>query len=291
MKEIRVAAYCRVSKGGLEPEHSLQAQTEYYKEMIESTPQYRLVGIYAEIASGLQIKKRPQFQKLLRDCRYRKIDLIYTKSISRFARNIVDFLGVIRKMRQWGVDIIFENEHLQLSKERTEFSMSLYAAFMEEESIQKSNSIKWGLKYGFSSGTSKLANRICFGYQHDAEGNLIVEPQQAEIVRLIFTLYLEGKSLSGISKELRQRGIPSPTGRETWTSRAIDKLLSNEKYIGNVLLQKTYVSSPFTKDQEVNDGILPQFLYENNHPGIIPPEMFEEVQNERRRRSRAKRLD
>ena len=112
MKKSRVAAYCRVSKGGLEPEHSLQAQADYYKEMIESNPQYRLVGIYAEIASGLQIKKRKQFQKLLRDCRNRKIDLIYTKSISRFARNIVDFLSVIRKMRQWGVDVIFENEHL-----------------------------------------------------------------------------------------------------------------------------------------------------------------------------------
>ena len=238
MKKIRVAAYCRVSKGGTEPEHSLQAQISYYTDMIRSDPNYQFVGVYAEIASGLNVKKRAQFQKLLRDCRKKKNDLIYTKSISRFARNTVDFLVAIRQLRKLGVDVFFENEHLYLSRERTETAMSIYAAFMEEESLQKSKSIKWGLKSGFASGTSRLANRICYGYTHNESGKLIAEPQEAEIVRLIFQLYLDGMSLSGISKELRKCGVPSPTGKETWTPRAVDKLLSNEKYIGNVLLGK-----------------------------------------------------
>ena len=286
MKKIRVAAYCRVSKGGMEPEHSLQAQITYYTEMIRSDPDYQLVGIYAEIASGLNVKKRTQFQKLLRDCKKRKIDLIYTKSISRFARNTVDFLKAIRQLRKLGVDVFFENEHLYLSRERTETAMSIYAAFMEEESLQKSKSIKWGLKSGFASGNSRLANRVCYGYTHDESGKLIAEPQEAEIVRLIFDLYLGGMSLSGISKELQRRGVPSPTGKETWTPRAIDKLLSNEKYTGNVLLQKTYVPNPFSGKQEENQGKLTQFLYENNHEGIISKELFQAVQAEKQRRAK-----
>ena len=286
MKKIRVAAYCRVSKGGAEPEQSLQAQISFYTDMIRSDPNYQFVGVYAEIASGLNVKKRAQFQKLLRDCRKKKIDLIYTKSISRFARNTVDFLVAIRQLRKLGVDVFFENEHLYLSRERTETAMSNYAAFMEEESLQKSKSIKWGLKSGFASGTSRLANRICYGYTHNESGKLIAEPQEAEIVRLIFQLYLDGMSLSGISKELRKCGVPSPTGKETWTPRAIDKLLSNEKYIGNVLLQKTYVPIPYTGKQEENCGIVTQYLYENNHKGIISEEIFNAVQAEKQRRAR-----
>ncbi len=290
MKKIRVAAYCRVSKGGAEPEHSLQAQIAYYTEMIRlrSDPSYQFVGVYAEIASGLNVKKRAQFQKLLRDCRKKKIDLIYTKSISRFARNTVDFLVTIRQLRKLGVDVFFENEHLYLSRERTETAMSIYAAFMEEESLQKSKSIRWGLKSGFASGNSRLASRICYGYTHDESGKLIAEPQESEIVRLIFDLYLGGISLSGISKELQRHGFLSPTGKETWTPRAIDKLLSNEKYTGNVLLQKTYVPNPFTGAQEENQGVITQYLYENNHEGIISKELFQAVQAEKQKRAKKK---
>lgn len=164
MKKTRVATYCRVSRGGAEPEHSLQAQAAYYKEMICAAPSFQFAGIYAEIASGLNIKRRPQFRKLLQDCKKGKVDLILTKSVSRFARNTVDFLNAIRQLRSWGVDVYFESERILLSKERTDITMSIYAAFMQDESIQKSNSIKWGLQAGFASGESKLANRICYGY-------------------------------------------------------------------------------------------------------------------------------
>ena len=288
MKKTRVAAYCRVSRGGAEPEHSLQAQAAYYKEMICAAPSFQFAGIYAEIASGLNIKRRPQFRKLLQDCKKGKVDLIFTKSVSRFARNTVDFLNAIRQLRSWGVDVYFESERILLSKERTDITMSIYAAFMQDESIQKSNSIKWGLQAGFASGESKLANRICYGYMHDAEGALVPDPQKAEIVRLIFQLYLDGMSLSGISKELQKRHVPSPTGKETWTSRAIDKLLSNEKYTGNVLLQKTYVASPFTGEQEKNNGAYSQFLYENNHKEVVSQELFQAVQAEKQKRARNK---
>lgn len=288
MKKTRVAAYCRVSRGGAEPEHSLKAQADFYKEMICSTPSFQFAGIYAEIASGLNIKRRPQFRKLLQDCKKGKVDLIFTKSVSRFARNTVDFLNAIRQLRSWGVDVYFENERILLGKERTDTAMSIYAAFMQDESIQKSDSIKWGLQAGFASGESKLANRICYGYMHDADGTLVPDPQKAEIVQLIFQLYLDGMSLSAISKELQKRHIPSPTGKETWTSRAIDKLLSNEKYTGTVLLQKTYVASPFTGEQEKNNGAYSRFLYENNHKEIVSQEIFQAVQAEKQKRARKK---
>lgn len=281
----RVAAYCRVSTKEEIQQYSLESQQTYYKNLIEANLNFIFIGIYADTASALKKKNRVQFEKMIKDCKRKKIDIIYTKSISRFARNTVDFLKVIRKLKQLDVDVYFQTEQIWLKKERGEFNMAVHAAVAQEESMSKSRSIRWGLVYRFQSGMSKLANRICYGYEQDKEGNLIINEKEAENVKLIFGLYLQGYSLSGISKELRRREIVSPTGKATWTSTAIDRMLGNEKYIGQALLQKTYIPDVLDQKQKKNKGELVKYLYENNHIGIIDGVMFEAVQAERARRS------
>ena len=278
------SAYCRVSTKEELQQLSLQAQQKHYEKWVMENKDYILVGMYVDIASGLKKKGRVQFEKMLKDCKRKRVDLIVTKSISRFARNTLDFLKAIRKLKSIGVDIYFESEHIWLSKERSEMNMAIIAAIAQEESVAKSQNIKWGLVYGFASGTSKMANRVCYGYRNDEAGNLVIDSETAKNVKLIFDLYLQGYSLNKIAKELKNRDILSPTGKEEWTSTAIDKLLTNEKYIGNVMLQKTYIPD-VNQTQKKNDGMLPRYLYENNHIGIIPIEIFNAVQEERKKRS------
>ena len=281
----KVAAYCRVSTKEDIQQHSLEAQKKYYQRIIEQNPNYKFVGIYAGTSSGLRKKNRVQFEKMLRDCKRGKIDIIFTKSISRFARNTLDFLKVIRELKYIGVDIFFQNEYIWLQSQRSERDMAIHAALAQEESVAKSRSIRWGLAHSFASGMSGLANRVCYGYTNDSQGNLIIDAEKAENVKLIFSLYLNGYSLSKIAKELNAKGILSPTGKETWTSMTIDKILTNEKYAGNVILQKTYIPDVLKQKQKKNDGEIARYLYENNHVGIIDPAMFEAVQEERNRRT------
>lgn len=280
----RVAVYCRVSNDLDEQRNSLIAQQEYYNNVISKNDDCILVGIYSDIGSGVNKKKRVQFNKLIKDCRKGKIDIIVTKSISRFARNTMDFLAVIRMLKELNVDIYFENEKVRLSKERNEFMLTTYAAIAQEESMVKSRSIKWGLERSFSSGDSKMAQRKCYGYTNN-NGVLDINPEQAHIVREIYKMYIDGSSLLGIVKELYQRDIKSPTGKDRWTTSAIDKILSNEKYVANVVLQKTYVSDVLKCRQSKNKGERAKYLYENNHEGIIDKEIFDLVQSEKERRS------
>ena len=281
----KVAAYCRVSTKEELQQYSLEAQKQYYKDLIESNEVFVFVGIYADTASGLKRKDRMQFEKMLKDCKRKKIDIIYTKSVSRFSRNTLDFLKIIRKLKQLDVDVYFQNEQIWLKKEKGEFNMTAHVAVAQEESMSRSRCIRKSLEYRFQSGTSKTANRICYGYKQDENGKLIIDEENAKNVRLIFDLYLKGYSLSGIGKELKKRGIVSPTGKETWTSVAIDKLLSNEKYIGQVMLQKTYIENVLEGKQIKNRGEVTRYLYENNHIGIIDKETFEKVQLEKAKRS------
>lgn len=282
---IRVAIYCRVSTKTEMQQHSLGIQKSYYEKLIKLSENYILVGMYIETASGVSKKNRKKFNAMMRACRKKKIDLIITKSISRFARNALDFLETIRELKSLGVDVYFESERIRLSEERSEFKMTIYAAIMQEENMAKSRNTKWGICSRFASGESKLANRICYGYKHDQNGNLIIDEETSKNVKLIFDLYLQGYSLSGISKELKKKSIKTPRGNVNWTSMAIDKILSNEKYVGNVLLQKTYVPDVIKKAQKKNNGELAQYLYENNHEQIISFDIFQMVQKERKIRS------
>lgn len=283
MKQKKAAVYCRVSSNKAIQLQSLKTQIEYYEEFFKKT--YKLAGLYYDIASGIKYRKRVQFEKMIADCHKGKIDIIFTKSINRFSRNTVEFISVIRKLRNLGVDIFFENEHLLLSNERTEFDMVLLESVAQSESEFRSENIKWGLQSGFALGKSGLANRICYGYKKDENGNLTIDCEKAEVVKLIFKLYLEGYSLNGICKELFKRRISSPTGKAVWTSCAFDKILSNEKYTGNVLLQKTFVSDVFSVKQSKNNGEKTQYLYKNNHTAIIDYEVFEAVCDEKKKRS------
>ena len=281
----KVAAYCRVSTKEDIQQHSLEAQKKYYQREIEQNPDYEFIGVYADTSSGLRKKNRIQFEKMLRDCKRGKIHIIFTKSISRFARNTLDFLNIIRKLKCLEVNVYFETEHIWLLNEISELNMAIHAAVAQEESVAKSRSIRWGLTHSFASGTSGLANRSCYGYINDSQGGLIIDEEKAANVKLIFSLYLSGYSLSKIAKELKAKGILSPTGKETWTSMAIDKILTNEKYVGSVILQKTYIPDVLKQKQKKNEGEISRYLYENNHVGIIDQAMFEAVQEERNRRT------
>ena len=222
---------------------------------------------------------------MMEACKRGEINLILTKSVSRFARNTVDALEALNTLKLLDVDVYFEVENLWLQQQTSMFSLSLFAAVAQEESVIRSENIKWGIHAGFRLGTSKLADRVCYGYQKNEHGELCIHPEHAAVVQKIFRLYLDGHSLSGISKELSACGISSPTGKEHWTPKSIDKLLSNEKYAGNVLLQKTCITDYWNHRQDKNTGELPQFFYENNHPGIIDLSAFEAVQQEKKRRS------
>lgn len=285
MKPLRAAVYCRISTDEDTQQHSLEYQKNYYESYIQTHPNYVFSGMYVDAASGTNCRKRLQFTKMIQDCRKGKIDIIFAKSISRFARNSLDFLTTIRELKALGVDVYFETEKILLSRERDEFRMTTLAAVAQEESFMKSRSIKWSLNVGFTTGTSKLANRSCYGYTNDGNGGLVIDPESGETVKMIFRLYLDGYSLSGIGKELHRLRITSPTGKETWTACAIDKILSNEKYVGVVLLQKTYVPDVLKGVQVKNNGEQARYLYENNHVGIITQETFDAVQEEKKRRS------
>lgn len=281
----RVAIYCRVSTQSEIQQHSLEAQIKYYSDFIRLIKEYELVGVFTDVGSGLNSKSRTEFNKLIRACKKGKVDLIITKSISRFARNTLDFLEVLHMLKEKGVDVYFENEKILFSEERSELRMSIIAAIAQEESMERSRNTKWGIEVRIAAGISKLSERVCYGYKKDNNGNLTIDENTVENVKLIFDLYLEGYSLSGIAKELKIREILSPTGKENWTSTAIDKILANEKYTGNVILQKTYVSDPLEQKQLKNNGIKNKYFYESNHTAIISQETFDAVQEERKRRS------
>ena len=194
-------------------------------------------------------------------------------------------MEALNTLKLLGVDVYFEVENLWLQQQTSMFTLSLFAAVAQEESVTRSENIKWGIHAGFRLGTSKFADLVCYGYQKNEHGELCIHPEQADVVQKIFYLYLDGNSLSRICQKLSLSGISSHTGKENWTPKSVDKLLSNEKYTGNVLLQKTCITDYWNHRQGKNAGKLPQFFYENTHPAIIEPSVFEAVQREMKRRS------
>lgn len=276
--KLKVAAYCRVSTKQDEQEHSLAYQEEYYQNLIIANENWEYVGIYADIASGTNQTKRKQFNAMIEDCIKNKIDLILVKSVSRFGRNTLESLKTVRMLKEIGVDIYFETLKISLSEMNSEKILAIMFAFAQEESEDRSSAIKWGIRTGFRLGNSKFADKVCYGYKKDDEGKLIIDEKQARIVEYIFSLYMQGNSLRKIADKLYERGILSPTWKENWTPMAIRKILTNEKYTGNVILQKTYVKDFFEHTQALNKNQFTKYLYENNNPPIISRETFELVQ-------------
>lgn len=266
----RVAGYCRVSTLQEIQHHSLIAQQQYYEKLIRNQPGWVFAGIYADQASGRHNMKMYDFQRMLDDCRHGKIDLILAKSISRMGRNTLQFLEARTELINLGVDVYFEVEKLYISNPKAVQLLTIYASVYQNESESKSALVRWGIRTRFANGSSALTNRPCYGYRQNEEGLLIPVPKEAEVVRLIYRWHQQGMSLRKIVSALKEMGVQSPRGNPTWSIETIRKILNNEKYYGNVLLQKTYISYYFTGKQAANNGELPRYLLEARHEPIIP---------------------
>ena len=271
-RDKRVGIYCRVSTNSSEQLKSLTAQVSHLTRITASTPQWLLVDVYMDIATSKTGSSRKEFTRMLNDCGSNKLDIILTKSISRFGWDTVEILDALNRLKLLGVRVIFEQEELDTANTDSTLMISIIECIAQAENESRSENIKWGIKQRAASGTSKLYDRKCYGYEHDAEGKLIIDEETAEHVRLIYDLYLQGQSVIGIIRELERRKIVSPTGKEKWCKRTIDVMLSNEKYTGNVRLLKT-------GNSEVH------YLASDNNPAIISKEIFEAVQIEKARRS------
>lgn len=277
---LRVAAYCRVSSSDPEQLHSLKLQQSYFEMCIHENPNWEFVKIYSDIGSGLRIKNRPGYQQMVLDSKKNMFDMVFVKSLSRFGRDIVELLTQIRKWKKMNIGLYAEMESIDTLK-IDDSTLSILLSMAQEESHTKSENIKFGLRSRMRSGKAILNHSQFLGYTKDADGVLIIVPEEAEVVRKIFDLYLQGNGVRKIKKYLEGHGIKTATGKDVWSTSTIDRMLSNEKYIGQVLMQKTYTPDFLSGKQEKNDGALSMFLVENAHEAIIDKETFELVQEKK----------
>ena len=276
-RQLRVAAYCRVSTPYEEQQKSLEKQIEYFTQYIKRNPFWRFVAVYADNASGLHTKNRPGYQKMLKDCRKGKIDLILVKSLSRFGRDAKETMTTIRRLKQMGIGVYIELGGIN-TLTSPDSIVDLYATFNQAESQNKSDNIKFGLRQRMKSGKTMLNHSQFLGYTKGPDGVLQVVPEEAEIVRKIFDLYVQGNGVRKIKRYLEEHGIKTVTGKREWSTSTIDRMLSNEKYIGQVLMQKSYTPDFLTGKQVKNDGQLDMYLVDNAHEAIIDRETFDQVQ-------------
>lgn len=278
----RVAAYARVSVERGRTLNSYSAQVSYYNDLIQKNPEWEFAGVYADLGiSGTGIEKRNDFKRLLQDCEEGKIDIILTKSVSRFARNTVDLLKVVRRLKELGIEVRFEKEGINSLTGDGELMLSILASFAQEEVISTSNNIKWAIKKKFESGKPQCRFKI-YGYRWDGD-NLVIEPEEAKIVRFIFDMYLDKVSAERMEIILKEKGVIATNGGY-FNIGTIRDMLKNITYTGNLLLQKSYTPNPLIRRKKDNTGQLPKYYVENNHEPIIPLEMFMQVQEERERR-------
>lgn len=285
-KLLRVAAYCRVSTVFEQQENSYEAQIAYYTEKIKNNPNWILAEIYADDGrSATNTKKRNDFNAMIEDCMAGKIDMVITKSVSRFARNTVDSLLFIRMLKEKNIGIIFEKEGINTLESAGELLITVLSSQAQEESRNISENTRWGIVRQFEKGIFHINHKKFMGYTVDENGQLIIVPEEAEIVRMIFRLFIEGQSYSQICRILENLGIKTVTGNTKWARCVIEKMLSNEKYVGDALLQKTYTIDFLTKKRVINKGIVPQYYIKGNHEAIIPEDLFLNVQKEKARRA------
>ena len=277
----RVAAYARVSSGKDAMLHSLSAQVSYYSELIQNHSGWQYVGVYADEALTGTKENRENFQRLLADCRDGKVDLIITKSISRFARNTVTLLKTVRELKTLGVDVFFEEQGIHSLSADGELMLTILASYAQEESRSASENIKWRVRHGFENG--RTWNATVLGYRFDG-GSYIVLEEEAETVRLIFDSYLQGQGTTAIANMLNAQNRPSRFGN-AWGQTAVMKVLRNYTYTGNLLLQTTFSENHLTKRKQQNNGELPMYHIRDAHEAIIPLEQFNAVQEEIKRRS------
>lgn len=287
-----VGAYCRVSTDTEEQQGSYNSQVNYYTEKIKSTPGWRFVKVYGdEGISGTNADNRPGFQEMMQDCENGKLDLIITKSISRFSRNVTVTLEVARKLRDKDIGIFFEKENLNTLHYTSESLLAIFSSLAQAESESMSENIKMGREFKYKNGECCYNMGKVFGFNQDSDGIVTINEEQAVVVKHMYEGYLNGMSIGGIIKDLQERKIPSPTGKEKWSPGTVERILSSEKYKGDFLTRKTFTVDPISKKKKKNTGQVSQYLITNHHPAIIEPEMFDMVQSEMARRGCIKKND
>ena len=287
-KKHRVAAYARVSTNRESQQTSFETQVRYYTEYIQKRPDWIFVGMYAdEGVTGTSTRKRVEFLRMMEDALAGKMDLIVTKSVSRFARNTVDSLTAIRKLKEHGVECYFEKENIWTFDAKGELLITIMSSLAQEESRSISENTRWGMRKAFQNGKVFVPFRHFLGYDRGPNGELLVNPEQAEIVRMIYQMFLDGNTFYRIAAELTRRGIQTPYGYQKWNDRTIKNILQNEKYRGDALLQKRYSRDFLDREMRRNEGEVPQYYIVGNHEAIIAPEMFQAVQEELHRRRAA----
>lgn len=271
----RVAAYCRVSTELEEQKSSLETQMASYYNMIAAHPDWQLAGIYADRESGTGTARRTEFNRLMADAEDGKIDVILVKSVQRFARNTVDTLNYTRRLKELNVTVYFERDHINTRMASSELILTVMAALAQEESHALSENLKWGIRKRFAAGMPKWS--LTYGYCKLDDGRWAIVEDQATVIRWIYEKYLMGNSLQAIAKELMERNIAAP-GKKGWYPHTVSGILQNEKYVGDVLMQKTYTTNHLTHERVRNDQkIVPQYYARNHHPAIISQEQFEMV--------------
>lgn len=282
----RVAAYCRVSTCHDNQRNSYQTQIAYYTELITNTPGWELVGIFAdEGLSGTQLLRRTEMNRLLAKCREGGIDLILCKSISRFARNTVDLLDIVRDLKALGIGVKFEKENIDTLQVDSEFIISLYASFAQAESESISQNVLWGIRKKFAEGNVRYNLQNTLGYRMSDAGLPLIVEEEARIVREIFTAFAEGISMKAIARDLTQRGIPRRNGSTVWSRGNVLTILRSEKYAGDAILQKSYTLDCLTHRRAVNYGQRPKYYIQNAHEAIVDRQTYDRVRLELARRS------
>lgn len=289
-RPLNVAAYCRVSTDAEDQINSYRAQVSYYTEHISQNPKWRFVDVYAdEGITGTMVKKRENFLRMIKDCEKGKIDMILTKSVSRFARNIVDSISYIRKLKSMGIGIYFEEQNIDSLKEDSETYIGIYSIMAQSESENISANVSWGIRKRMQNGTYACRFNM-LGYRKDKEDTEPrIIPEEAQIVRNIFKMYDEGYSLDQLKAYLEDNGVKTTTGKTVWSKENIKRILTNEKYVGDVIYQKTFRTDCISKHTKINRGERTKYLVSNNHPAIVDRDLFNAVQAELARRSSKRR--
>ena len=290
-RAIRVAAYCRVSTKQEEQLNSYENQVKHYTDRINAETGWILEGIYADKGiTGTSYKKRDEFNRMIRRCKQGKIDMIIVKSIARFARNTVDCLKFVRMLRDLGVDVYFEEQGIHSNQPGAEFYITIYGCIAQSESENISANVRWGKAQSAKEGNVPFHYKNFLGYRKGADGKPEIDPEEAEIVRFIYDRFLAGDSLGGIAQKLEDLQIPSPSGKPKWQFSTIQSILTNEKYKGDAIINKTYIKDCISKKVMINNGDRPKYYVENNHPAIIDSLTFSRVQEEIARRNSKKKV-
>ncbi|ETA81692.1 recombinase family protein [Youngiibacter fragilis] len=290
-KHLRVAPYCRVSTNSEEQLDSYQAQIEYYTEKIAAQQEWTMVDMFAdEGKTATSTKKRKDFLRMIKACEKGKVDLVITKSVSRFCRNTLDGLDYVRRLKRMGVGIFFEKENVNTLYMDNEMILTFMMSQAQAESESMSGNIRWGHRKNFKDGKVYFHYAGFLGYRRGENDLPEIDPEEAEIVRRIFSRYLIGHSVAKIITDLESDGIKTARGHKKWNDGVIRGMLRNEKYMGDALLQKTYIADLFTRQTKKNTGELPQYYVENSHPAIIDRLTFQQVQEEMARRSSLKKV-